>query len=48
MVARLWNWDTPYMLSHFGWRAVVGILLATGTYFLAFRRELPRWQPCDS
>lgn len=27
------------MLSHFGWRAVVGILLATGTYFLTFRRE---------
>lgn len=40
MVARVWKWDTPHMLSHFGWRAVVGILLATGIYFLAFRREL--------
>jgi hypothetical protein len=40
MVARPWNWDTPFMLGHFGWRAAVGIGLSTWFYFLWFRREL--------
>jgi len=39
MVARVWNWDTPFMLGHFGWRAVVAIMLSTGIYYLAFKRE---------
>jgi len=40
MVARSWNWDTPFMLSNFGWRAAVAILLSTAAYFVFFRREL--------
>jgi hypothetical protein len=40
MVARPWGWDLPFMLSHFGWRAALAIVLATLTYFLLFRREL--------
>jgi hypothetical protein len=40
MVARPWNWDTAYMLGHFGWRATVGIVVSTLTYFFWFRREL--------
>jgi hypothetical protein len=40
MVARLWGWDTPFMLSHFGWRATVAIVVSTMTYFAVFRREL--------
>jgi hypothetical protein len=44
MVAAPWNWDTAYMISHFGWKAVVGILIANGIYFIAFRRELSRLQ----
>jgi hypothetical protein len=40
IVARAWDWDTAFMLSHFGWRAVVAIALSTATYFLLFRREL--------
>ncbi|HRE83386.1 MAG TPA: putative Na+/H+ antiporter [Opitutaceae bacterium] len=40
MVAGPWKWDMAYMLSHFGWKAVVGIVLATTTYFLFFRKEL--------
>ncbi len=39
MVATKWNWDTAFMLSHFGLRAVVGILLATTVYFLVFRKN---------
>jgi hypothetical protein len=40
MVARPWSWDTPFMLSHFGWRVIVAIALTTAFYYLAFRREL--------
>src|SRR5262249_4167644 len=40
MVVRAWQWDLPFMLTHFGWRAVLGITIATGVYFLPFRSEL--------
>jgi hypothetical protein len=40
MVARPWNWDTPFMLSHFGWRAVLSIVISTTAYFAVFRGEL--------
>ena len=40
MVARQWGWDTPFMLTHFGFRALISILISTATYFLLFRREL--------
>jgi len=39
MVAAKWSWNTPFMLTHFGWKAVVGIVVANLIYFLAFRRE---------
>jgi hypothetical protein len=40
IVARPWGWDVPFMLEHFGWRAVLAILLSTATCFLLFRTEL--------
>ena len=40
MVARPWRWDTPFMMATFGWRACVGIAVATAAYFITFRREL--------
>jgi len=40
MVAHVWGWDTPFMLEHFGWRAVVGVLVSAAAYLLVFRREL--------
>jgi Na+/H+ antiporter NhaD/arsenite permease-like protein len=42
MVARPWGWDLWFMFSHFGWRAVIAILVSTFTYFMLFRRELTR------
>ncbi len=39
MVARPWNWDTSYMLGHFGWRAAMAIIASNVIYFLIFRRE---------
>ncbi|HEY8550109.1 MAG TPA: putative Na+/H+ antiporter [Vicinamibacterales bacterium] len=40
MVARPWGWETGYMLTHFGWRAVATVLLSTLAYYLIFRRDL--------
>ena len=42
MVARPWGWDTAFMLTTFGWRAVTGITIATLLYYLWFRREFQR------
>ncbi len=42
MVATPWEWDTGYMLSHFGWKAVIGILIANALYYVAFRGEFAR------
>ena len=39
MVARHWDWTTGFMLGHFGWRAVLAIVVSTLAYFLMFRRE---------
>jgi len=40
MVARPWNWGSLFMVSHFGWRAVLAILISTTLIGLWFRREL--------
>lgn len=39
MVARPWDWSTPFMLGHFGWRAALAIVISTAAYFFVFRRE---------
>ena len=40
MVAARWQWDTSYMLAHFGWKAMVAIVVATAAYALALRKDL--------
>ena len=40
MVARPWDWSTSFMLGHFGWRAVIAIVVSTVTYYAIFRAEL--------
>lgn len=40
MVARVWEWDTAFMASHFGWRAILAILASNAIYFTIFRTEL--------
>ncbi len=39
MAAGPWHWDLLYMLTHFGWKALVGIICSTLLYFTLFRRE---------
>lgn len=40
MVARPWGWDSAFMLTHFGWRATIAVLVSTVLYAVVFRREL--------
>jgi hypothetical protein len=40
MVARTWEWNTPFMLANFGWRAAIAIAASTLAYYLYFRKEL--------
>jgi len=40
MVAAKWGWTTPFMLRQFGWKAVLGVAMATAAYAFWFRREL--------
>ncbi|WP_235506186.1 putative Na+/H+ antiporter [Desulfatitalea tepidiphila] len=40
MVAGPWDWSTLFMLTHFGWKELIGMLLSNGIYYLIFRKEL--------
>jgi len=42
MVAGTWHWDMAYMFTHFGWKAFVGIVIATAIYFAIFRKEFAK------
>lgn len=40
MVAAKWNWDVGFMVSHFGWKAAVAVLINAASAMLLFRHEL--------
>jgi len=40
MVAHSWGWGLCYLFTHFGWKSVVGIVVANVIHFLLFRRRL--------
>lgn len=40
MVAGTWGWDTLFMLEHFGWKAVIAVVLSTLLYFVIFKKAL--------
>lgn len=40
MVAGTWEWSSLFMVEHFGWKALVGILISSSLYFLFFRKAL--------
>jgi hypothetical protein len=44
MVAAKWNWDTAYMATHFGWVAIIGILISNVLYYLVFRKNFAALQ----
>jgi hypothetical protein len=39
MVASKWGWDIAFMFTHFGWKAFVGILIATSVDGFVLRKE---------
>jgi hypothetical protein len=39
MVARPWGWNSLFMLSHFGWRAIAAILISTAITRIWFHAE---------
>jgi hypothetical protein len=43
-----WDWSLGFMMSHFGWKAFVGIIFSTTFYFLVFRKELSKLQQAES
>ena len=45
MVATKWNWDFHFMLTTFGWKAVLGIIIANLTYYAWFRKEISGLKP---
>jgi hypothetical protein len=42
MVAGPWKWTTLHMLTNFGWKAIIGILISNGLYFFVFRSEMAK------
>lgn len=40
MVATQWKWGLGFVLSHFGWRAILAVVLSTALIAFRFRREL--------
>jgi Putative Na+/H+ antiporter len=42
MVSSAWGWDTSFMMTNFGWKAVIGILCANTLYYFIFRKNLER------
>jgi hypothetical protein len=45
MVAQTWNWSTMFMLTHFGWKAVLACLVSTVLVAWRFRAELIMLKP---
>ncbi len=44
MVAAKWNWDFWFMVSNFGWKAAIAVLINAGCAMLLFRNELSQLQ----
>lgn len=42
MVADRWNWNLKYMFIHFGWKALLSILISTFYVTFRFQKELSR------
>jgi hypothetical protein len=40
MVGAKWGWGFAHMMTHFGWKTLIGISVANLAYFLWFRKEL--------
>ena len=48
VVAHTWNWDTPFMMQHYGWKATVAVLLNSAWTCWINRHELLTWTGLDT
>ncbi|SDW51017.1 putative Na+/H+ antiporter [Nitrosomonas communis] len=48
MVAGKWNWDIWFMISTFGWKAALAVVINAGSAMLLFRHELKHMGQQDS
>ncbi|MDZ4074815.1 MAG: putative Na+/H+ antiporter [Hylemonella sp.] len=48
MVAATWNWDLWFMMTTFGWKAAIAVLVNAGVATLLFRRELGHMDRSDA
>lgn len=48
MVAGKWNWDIAFMMSAFGWKAAIAVVVNALGATLLFRKELGKLSPADS
>ncbi len=48
MVAAKWEWDSLFMLTHFGWRAAISSIASTALIAVIFRRELLSIEPVEN
>jgi len=44
MVAGKWGWGLEFMFTNFGWKAMIGILIANTLYFFIFKGEFENLQ----
>lgn len=42
MVAKVWNWDSAYLFTHFGYKALIAVILNTGVTLFLLRRDFLR------
>lgn len=48
MVAGKWGWDMGFMMSAFGWKAAIAVIVNALSITLLFRKELANLSPADS
>lgn len=42
MVATPWSWDLAFMMTHFGWKAVIAMVVATAIVTARFKKDLTK------
>lgn len=40
MIAEPWHWDNLYMLTHFGWKAIIAVILSNTTVYFFLKKDL--------
>jgi hypothetical protein len=45
LAASAWHWDTPFMMTHFGWKAVIAIVVSNLLYLVLLRKEFRALAP---